>query len=213
MLDGWIDDSTANPRESTITLSRRFFTGTTGAGATANSEFVEFFNNKYAGYPYGGGKRFGINVGSSGTTARYRDFGINFYDPTESIATRETPIMNITPTVQSGNTKKVDYANIEFENANVIMGNDHYIELHSNTGTLTFSNSTDINTTTNVITVSSTTNLWTGQRVIISGASTEPESNTDNRNTADVDDGTGTISTTYNSTTVTGSGTLLHPSL
>ena len=119
-IDRYQNDGAVCPRESTLTVSRNFYVG--GVGSSAQSESMDFYNNKYPEYPLGTGINYGIALTKTGTDSVFREFSINFRCPTSANpttnATNVFRVLPFTNPVQDDPTK-MSLARIRFENSNV----------------------------------------------------------------------------------------------
>ena len=195
-------NSTVNPRESTLTLTRTSTNSTASVGSRQFSEGIELYNNKYSGEPYGSGKTFGIGMFKTGYpdgsfNSYYREFKIRYYqaalftaNPPTSFDTYATDIMRIFPVsevVDVGDptdSERVTYAQMLLPNTHLDVMDNHAISLYetnANSATATFNAATNVNTTTDIITVSSTANMYTGAKIFFTNQSTAITADIDNR--------------------------------
>ena len=214
-IDRYQNDGAVCPRESTLTVSRNFYVG--GVGSSAQSESMDFYNNKYPEYPLGTGINYGIALTKTGTDSVFREFSINFRCPTSANpttnATNVFRVLPFTNPVQDDPTK-MSLARIRFENSNVDIAGCPINYL--STTTLT-QNLLSISLTNHQITLTSpNSDLYTGMPVIFNTPTSSylerPGANVCNTYIGSsglgIITGTGTISVVAGSPIVSGTSTL-----
>ena len=214
-IDRYQNDGAVCPRESTLVVSRNFYVG--GVGSSAQSEGMDFYNNKYPEYPLGTGIRYGISLTKTGTDSVFREFSINFKCPTSTNpttnATNVFRVLPFTNPVQDDPTK-MSLARIRFENSNVDIAG--FPVNYLSTTTL-IQNILSISLTNHQITLtSSNADLYTGMPVIFNTPTNSylerPGANVCNTYIGSsglgIITGTGTISVVAGSPIVSGTSTL-----
>ena len=214
-IDRYQNDGAVCPRESTLVVSRNFYVG--GVGSSAQSEGMDFYNNKYPEYPLGTGISYGISLTKTGTDSVFREFSINFRCPTSTNpttnATNVFRVLPFTNPVQDDPTK-MSLARIRFENSNVDIAG--FPVNYLSTTTL-IQNILSISLTNHRITLtSSNADLYTGMPVIFNTPTNSylerPGANVCNTYIGSsglgIITGTGTISVVAGSPIVSGTSTL-----